>query len=348
MSNLDKIMKIKNSMPAAKNAASNSYSDIWHQFKEGDNNIRLVGEFIQVKQHYIAPNPKKKMRGLCIPDAFSGENKLLSNINCADWDIDTESERKEKRCVICRLNQIAKTQLKNKSALSKEENEFFFALMSETNPRNQLRWNILDRDNPYITEVVDGQKKKVLGYKVASIGMEAWKDISGIFDQLGIDIADVNDGIDLVITRLSVPRVNYTAKAAMNKMSVKQTPLTPEERALKLHDLRKMCGKQADQSKVLESLHLDLRSYLDEVQEEQAKGNAKVSQSSSMANIKERLGAMSQPKPTVTIPSKPVASKPKEEVPPFMSNSDEPMDIANVQLDEEADFSAFETEESTQ
>ena len=48
---------------------------IFHKWKDGDNNIRLAGEFVEVKTHYIAPNTKRQERGLCEPAAFqNGDN----------------------------------------------------------------------------------------------------------------------------------------------------------------------------------------------------------------------------------------------------------------------------------
>ena len=117
---LDKVKKLNNSLPVAGNNKNTFAGDIWHNFKDGDNNLRLVGEFIQIRQHYIAASKQKKSRGLCIPEAFLGDGKLGVNINCSDWDIDTETEKKDKSCVICRLNKIAKFHLNkdNKAKLT--------------------------------------------------------------------------------------------------------------------------------------------------------------------------------------------------------------------------------------
>lgn len=345
MSLLDKVKKLNNSLPTGKKQTSSFTSDIWHNFKDGDNRIRLVGAFVQVRQHYLAPNKNKGVRGLCIPEAFQGENKLPYNINCADWEIDTETQKKDLTCTICRLNRVAKAFLKKKDSLSKEDNDLFFALMSETNARNQLKWNIIDRDDPYVSIDVEGSKKKVLGLKITSLGMEAWKDISGIFDQLGFDITDPKEGIDLIVTKTSQGRVSYSAKADMKGLTVKQTPFTAEEAALIPHDLKKICGKQTDQEKVLDGLHLDLRTYLDEIEGAVASGNVKVANSTPMAALKEKLAISPASKTTVTVPSKNVASVASKSVAPKASVPD---DAADVQLEEEtSDWGDFPSEEET-
>ncbi len=340
---LDKVKKLNNSLPVAGKPKGNFAQDIWHNFKDGDNNIRLVGEFIQVKQHYLAPNKSKGSRGLCIPDSFIGDGKLQYNINCADWDLDKESAKEDKTCVICRLNRVAKSLLKKKDTLSKEDNDLFFALMSETNPRTQVKWNIIDRDDPYVTVDVDGQKKKVLGLKITSLGMEAWKDISGIFDQLGVDLTDAKEGVDIIVTKANQGRVSYSAKVAMNKMAVRQTPLTQEELALVPHDLKKICGKQSDQEKVLEGLHLDLRTYLEEIEGAVQGGNTKIVQSAPMTALKEKLAVQPAAKTTVTVP----ASAATKTVAPKTTTVEAPEDVADVDLDESADWGGFPSEDET-
>lgn len=337
MSLLDKVKKLNSSLPVKSKQKGSFATDIWHSFHDGDNNIRLVGEFIQTRGHFIAPNKGKGLRGLCRPDAFIGDNKLQMVINCGDWDIDTESYKPVKTCTICRLNNVANNFLKNKAALSKEENEFYFNLRSETNPRNQLKWNIIDRDNPFITIDDNGNKKKVKGLKIASFGMEAWKDISRLFEKSKFDITSADQGIDLIVTKTDSGRVSYKVDFAMNDdLGVKKTPLTDEERAFVPHDLKKICGKQVDQEKVLAGLHADYQSYLEEVESELGKGNVKVADSTPMAQLKEKLGAVPAPKTIVTVPSKVSSSASGKLQPVAVPDSAE-----DVQLDGESDWGDF-------
>ena len=297
MNMMDKIKSIKRG-----GMKKSSIKGIFHQFKDGDNPVRLVGEFVQVKTHFIAPSPKRKDRGLCQQEAFEGEDKLPQVVNCADWDINGEKETKEKTCVICKLNALAREMLKN-SKLTAEDKEHFKALSAATYARTSLKWNILDRDDPYVVQNTDDGEKKILGLKISTIGMEAWTDIEKIFHQLGFDITDPVKGIDININKGSNgARVKYSANAIMQGITVKQTPMTEEELALEKHDLKKICGSEVDQAKVLSALHVDLRSYLEDVAtepipEEEGEG------------VSEPAEPEVEPEPEPAPP--PVAAKPK-------------------------------------
>lgn len=342
----DRIKKFNNSLPKKQAGGKSTFSNIWYTFKDGDNTLRLVGEFIQVRTHYIAPNPKKGDRGLCMPQAFQGQDKLGINVNCSDWDVTTESEKPEKTCAICSLYHVCQKKLDraNKGNLTKEENEFFFKLQTACKPRDQMKWNVIDRDDPYITQTVDGKEVKVLGLKVAQVGTEAWGDISGIYDQLQINLADPEEGIDILVNKSNNGRVQYAAKAVLAKsaagpITVKQTPLTPEERALELHDLKKICGKQTEQDKVLSALHADLRKLI----EDDARANGVSAPAvKTAAPASQPKTMVAGPRPT---PIKTAAAAPKASAPVAVSvAADEIPD--NV---DDVDFSGhLENEENTQ
>ena len=147
-------------------------------------------------------------------------------------------------------------------------------------------------------------------------------------------------------------------------MVVKQTPLTEEERALVPHDLKKLCGKQTDQQKVLESLHLDLRQLLEEMGEVTAvpePSAAPVKTAPVMQTVAKAPTATARPTtqapataPRVAVtPSKPqgvvvTAKKPTvAQVVQPVEVATEPDDINAVDLpDDEDDLMAkYETEE---
>lgn len=236
---------------------------IWHAWEEGPNRIRLGGDFVEVRTHFIAPNAKRKSRGLCIPEAFKGDDKLPQVINCPDWDIETARPKKEKTCKVCALNRIAREALASNP--TDEEKKFFEALRSETRASQVLKWNALDRDNPFVLSVTGDKETKVLGWKIASIGPEAMADILGIFKQVGYDICDPDKGIDIEVVKDSkgASRTTYSARAVIEGTSLKVTPLTAEERALELHDLKKMCGRQVPAESIVNALHEDLRQILE-------------------------------------------------------------------------------------
>ena len=257
---LERIRKLKETRP--QNRGGNSIKGIFHKWGDNENQIRLVGNLLEVKTHYIAPAANRGDRGLCIAESFKGDGSISQVINCSNWDIEREESSKKKTCVICQLNSIARSALSESP--DKDEKEFLDKLVSDTNARTSLKWNIIDRANPFVTQISDDEEKKVLGMKIATIGMEAWKDIEGIFEQVGFDITDAEDGIDISVNKGSNGmRTTYSAKAVLDGLSILQTPLSADELSLEPHDLKKICGKVTPSDKVADALHGDLRALLD-------------------------------------------------------------------------------------
>ena len=265
MSMFEKLTKIQSSRP--KGSGGTRTKGGYHSWNEGTNTIRLAGDGIDVRTHYLAPNPKRKDRGLCGEAAFTGDEKIPKTVNCLNWDIAMERPRKEKTCPICKLNAIAKTILaeneKAKEKLTAEEKKFFEAIKSASRATAALKWNVLDRDNPMITVEKDGKEEKILGFKIATVGTEACNDITGIYQQIGYDIQDPDRGIDIEVIKDSTgARTTYSARAVIQGLSVKVTPFTKEEKALVMNDLKVRCGKQTEEYKIIDALHEDLREIL--------------------------------------------------------------------------------------
>jgi len=263
MATLDKIRKLRASRPQT--GGGTRLRGIFHSWKDGDNIIRLVGEFLETKTHFIAPAPKRSERGLCQAVAFQGNEKMSPVINCLNWDVQKE-EARQGGCPICRLHAIAQQVLNDDC--TDDEKKLFEKLRRDTGPRTLLKWNIIDRDDPHVLSVDDGVERKVLGFKIASIGMEAWNDIEGIFDQMGFDISDVEEGLDICVNKgHNGTRVAYSAQAVIDKStkppSAKVTPLTEEERQLSQHDLKVICGKHVEAKRIIDALHEDYRELLE-------------------------------------------------------------------------------------
>jgi len=262
---LDKVRKFKNSRP--KSEGRSRTRGIFHDWQDGSNHIRLVDEFLEVKTHFIAPAPKRGERGLCQGEAFNkdSDDRLPKVINCPDWDIQNEQPKKEKTCSICKLYRIARQALKEDP--DADEKKYFEALLSLTRVRTQLKWNVFDREKPNVTVIDDnGNEAKVKGLKIASIGMEAWDDIEGIFEQCGFDITDPDEGIDInVIKGHNGTRTSYSAQAVLEGKGLKVTPFDDEEREIvaKPHDLKAICGKQTDAEKVRDALHGEYADILE-------------------------------------------------------------------------------------
>jgi len=259
---MDKVRKFKAKRPQG--FSGNRIRGIFHKWKEGDNIIRLVSEFIEVKTHYIAPNVKRQERGLCQAVAFQGDNSLPQTINCFDWDATTEEPRKAKTCPICALARIAKDLMRT-AGVSEEDKKNLNLLRQQASAKSNLKWNILDREDPYVVMIDEsGAEKRVLGFKIATVGMEAWNDIEGIFEQCAFDITDPDNGIDIKVIRgNNGTRTQYSAQAILAGKELKVTPFTEEERALQLHDLKAICGKMSNRQAVFDALHEDLRELID-------------------------------------------------------------------------------------
>lgn len=268
---LAKIRKMKERPPEKGGRREfSSFRNLFHNWHDGDNIVRLLGEFVEVRTHYIAPVPKRKDRGLCKADAFQGENHLPATINCPDWDVEKEESKPTKTCPICRLAAIARAALKDKeSKPTADEKKFLETLRNAAFQRTGLKWNLFDREDPFITKKDGENEVKVKGAKIGTLGPDAWKDVDGIFTQCQCDITDPVEGIDICVTKTVGNKTGYSAKAVLEKnkttgkMEVKVTPLTDEEKAIPLHDLKVICGKQTDMQKVIDALHDDLRELLE-------------------------------------------------------------------------------------
>ena len=239
---------------------------IFHNWKEGENVLRFVGEFLEVKTHFIAPNQKMKAKGFCAMEKFQGENKLPQVINCANWDLETDEEI-DGGCVICKLNKISRDILYGGNhEIDDEDKAFLDDLRKSSNARVGLKWNIFDRADPYVTKVDDsGNQEQVLGLKIASVGMEAFKDIDNIFEQLQFDLTDAEKGIDISVNKgHNGTRPVYSANAVLDGLQIKQTPLTEEELEISPHDLKSICGRQTDQASIYEAIRSDLREMIED------------------------------------------------------------------------------------
>jgi len=222
---------------------------------------------MEVKTHFIAPAQKRGDRGLCQGTSFDKDAKvkLPKVCNCPDWDIDKEIDSGKKACPVCQLYQIARQALKEDPTT--EEKKYFEALLQSSRPRTVLKWNVFDRDNPNVTVVDEnGNESKQKGLKIASIGMEAWNDIEGIFEQCGFDITDPEDGIDICVKKgHNGTRVEYSAQVVLEGKGLKVSPFDAEEKEIVAgkHDLKAICGKKVSAEDLLDALHGDYRELLE-------------------------------------------------------------------------------------
>jgi len=263
---LDKVRKFKGNRP--KNDGGKRTRGIFKDWKDGANPVRLIGEFLEVKTHFVAAAPARGDRGMCMSEAFDKDNKdrIAKVVNCPDWDIETEQETAKKTCPICKLYKLAAQALKEDP--NDEEKKYFETLKSSARVRTNLKWNVFDRNDPNVTVVDEqGNEVKQKGIKIATIGMEAWDDIEGIFEQCSpLDITDAEEGVDInVIRGHNGTRTSYSAQVILQGKGLKVTPFDEEEQALvaALHNLKSICGKKTDATAILNGLHGDYRDMLE-------------------------------------------------------------------------------------
>jgi len=263
---LDKVRKFKNSRP--NNDSRTRTTGIFHDWKDGKNRIRLVGEFLETRTHFLAPAKARGDRGMCQAEAFdkNNENRLRVVVNCPDWDVEREEETEKKTCPVCKLYRLALQALKEDP--NDEEKKYFEALKQSARPRTALKWNIFDREDPNVTVIDEnGNESKQKGLKIATIGMEAWNDIEGIFAQCAFDITDPEEGVDIVVEKgHNGTRVAYSAQVCID-MKTKALAITPfDDEELEIvngsHDLKAICGTKTDAKAIMEALHGDYADLL--------------------------------------------------------------------------------------
>ena len=268
---LDKVRKFKNQRP--KNEGRSKTKGIFHEWQDGPNDIRLVGEFLEAKTHFLASAKQRGERGMCMDDAFEKDNehRIMKVVNCPDWDINTEQAKGELTCPVCKLYRIASQALKEDP--SPKEKQYFETLKQSARLRTNLKWNIFDRLNPDVTVIDEnGNESKQKGLKIATIGMEAWGDIEGIFEQCGFDITDPEEGVDIRVTKgNNGTRVSYSAQVILEGKGLKVTPFDEEERSIvdAVHDLKVICGRETKAEDIRAGLHGDYRELLELNEEEE-------------------------------------------------------------------------------
>jgi hypothetical protein len=259
--NMDTYARIQGEKPSAGFIAGKE-SGIFLKWKTGDNILRLAGGYVETRTHFVAPNVRQKTRGICKIDAFEkGDTSISQVVNCLDWDLTTETEKRVKTCPICKLFQLASKILSETP--DEKEKKFYTELKSAAAYKTGYKWNALDRDNPMVTVSDNGVERAVLGFKIATLGKEAFADVRGIFMQCGFDISSPDEGVDIKITQGNKNgRVAYQAQVVLQGKGVKQTPFIPEEAALKLRDIKQICGKQYEVARIVAAMHDDLREML--------------------------------------------------------------------------------------
>lgn len=237
--------------------------DTYYKFKVGVNRIRVVGEMLEVRSHYLPGNAKRGIRGLCPQMAFEGDDKIMQMINCADWDVATETRKNTRTCPICQLHTLASKAVSS-GRLNNESLKFYNDIKHDCREMTSFKVNIIDRDDPLVTVIENGAEVKRPGFKIASLSYTVAKSIYELSARLKVGVDDPDRGIDLEVTRTDTNgTTSYKVTPVFEGMSAKVTPLTAEERTFKLHDLKAIYGRDTDIVRVRGALHGDLQALLD-------------------------------------------------------------------------------------
>lgn len=243
---------------AKRNEPSNlPKENIWFDWGDKDEHvIRLVDDFKWIKSHWIGESKFGKDIPILNPSAFKGDNKLPASVACANWDADSESDKENGGCPVCRLSHNADVMLKKYgSELNESDKEALKKIRAKCSAKSTYMFKCIDRDNPY----VDAEKTRK-GFKIIKMTYDLFYAVIELSKKMnGVSIISKDEGIDITIKRSKASgkeggKYTYSVLPVMDGMTVKQTPLTPEEREYHDIDLMKFAGKPIDSERFEEEL----------------------------------------------------------------------------------------------
>lgn len=230
-------------------------------FEWGDKNehtVRFVGEFVWAQQHWIAKTQFGVDYEIFPESAFTGDEALRKSILCGNWDVDGCNEV-EAGCPICELGKKANAIIGSPDC-DEELKKSYIALRNKCRPQQKFFIKVIDRENPYVSE---GEK----GYKILQMPNELLSAISQLDESIGeFSISSEDKGCDVVIKREppinGKGRTKYSVTPVFDGITMKQTPLTNEEKAFRPLDLKKFIGLKYDRSALLNRMCKDATDIL--------------------------------------------------------------------------------------
>lgn len=258
MKMIDRIRKFQERSNQQANRNFNSNDEIFFNLSDGTHKVRLVGEWLQIRSHWIAPSSFSRI-SLYSDNAFKGEHRLRKSVTCPNFDSDTEMEKDEKTCTICKLHAAANDILYNCSDLSSEQKKFLENVARDTRYTDRYFFLCIDRDNP---EVSPGKK----GYKIIEFPKELMNQWIQLVSSTGDgDCTTVDAGCDFTIVKSrDGNRAKYSIQYVMENRQIVQTPLTDEEKAFEKLDLKKLMGKLPNQKELYEKLLPEFKELVDD------------------------------------------------------------------------------------
>lgn len=262
---VDRIKKFQ--QRAAEQGTGGNFDDnekIFFEITEGTHTIRIVGDFVSVHSHWIAHSKYSKVR-LFEDSAFTGNDRLRKNVNCPDFDIETEMKTKKKTCNICKLKAAANDILvEGGASLDPEQKKLLEGVTYDCAFAERNFFLCIDRDNP---EIAPGKP----GFKIIELPKAAMKQWCTLVESnVKVDPSSIDEGVDITLKRSKDKngKAEYSLSYVMDGLSLKQTPLTDEEKAYKMPDIKKIMGKMPDQEVIYNKLLEEFRELIDDAAEE--------------------------------------------------------------------------------
>ncbi len=260
--------RMKRDEEESRNGQFSKDEKIFKQLKEGKNVLRLVSQDYTFYTHWIAPSKYSKVK--LFPDAsFEGDDALRKNLFCTDYEPGAERwvEDEERSCVICELYRAVNAILDdNNSDLEQNVRAYLEDVAKACRPMKRTMFLCIDRDDP---EVSPGKK----GIKIVEFPrnlMDVF--MSKVLDR-GIDVIDADEGVDLVIEKRQKPTAGkkvewiWTVDWVYDGKTIKESPLTEEERKYQRPDIEKMMYRKPDQELIYDKLLRDFKEMIDDARD---------------------------------------------------------------------------------
>lgn len=285
---LERIKRAKAELEKSGGSYDNNDNIFMDIKEEGTYHVRLINDWVEVHTHFIG-NGKFTPVKLYPDRAFEGENRLKKMINCVNFDPRTEIERENKKCVICRLNEVANEIINDRnSGAGEEEINWLKDIRKETFPKTRYLFCCIDRDNP---EVSPGKK----GIKIVEFPKK-------LFQQY-LNLVEKNQDLDFTSQEGEAPELDievtgqgkdavYSINFVMEGRQVKLTELTDEEKKLKVPDIYQISCQMPKQKPLFDRLNSDVKELIDDfVVEDESNSSEKEESSEKDESPKRRSSA---------------------------------------------------------
>lgn len=293
---LERIKAAQNRLEQQSNYNDGEKEEIFFKMEEGEHQIRLVGDgWVTIHSHYY--NTKFSELKLFPDSAFTGENHIKRISACADFDPDTEMNRSEKKCVLCKLRKAANDILygADSSSLSQEQKDLLTNIAKEAAPTERYFFLCIDRKNP---EIAPNKK----GLKIIEFPKNLMKQFLTFADKNSdIELFDDEEGVDLIITKKrDANKWVYTIDFVRSGRTVAPpSPLSDEEKSYQKHDIKKIMGKVPSQRDLYSNLIPEFQEMVEFDDEEEGEEEEETKAESKMPALPKKSSKLKSRKEEV-------------------------------------------------